>query len=207
MTKALDCVAENAKRLLADAESLFELGKWQSATALAILALEEAGKHFLIRWERGKQNETVSHKVKQVVSHKSKQAVLGSFYVADAALEATIKILNSKGIRIRNESELEAWRAHILKTERGVEFYNWFFSRENEELRTAMATSIMEHKFVHLGAKAMKGEIDKVKQKALYVDVGADGEVVSNPSFITREIAEEWIAHARFAIGTLESKD
>ncbi len=195
MTKALDCVVENAKRLLADAEALFELGKWQTATALAVLAIEEIGKHFLIRWEQDAR--------KNVLSHKSKQAVLGSFYMADAAIETTIKILNERGIEIKHEDDLEEWQKNLLKTESGRQLNNWFFSKDNEELRTAMATAMMEHKFSDLGFKAKTGEIDKIKQKAFYVDIDANGEVVSDPSSITREIANEWLEHARFAVSNI----
>ena len=91
--EALDRVVENAKRLLADAEAMFELERWQTGTALAILALEEVGKYYLISWEHDEG--------KKVVSHKTKQAVLASFYLADSAIDATKKFLMTEVSRFR----------------------------------------------------------------------------------------------------------
>ena len=53
----LGAVSDNARRLLADAEALFELHRYQSATALAILAIEEVGKHYMVKWGFGDKGD------------------------------------------------------------------------------------------------------------------------------------------------------
>ncbi len=92
---ALEAVAENAKRLLADAELLRKANRHPSAVALAVLAVEEAGKYFLLKWafedaelpDRGR-----------VRSHPEKQITLGTFYLAEAVVDAVGTFLESKGL-------------------------------------------------------------------------------------------------------------
>ena len=50
VSEVVRTVLENARRLLSDAELLFENERYRSATALAILSMEEAGKACVIRW-------------------------------------------------------------------------------------------------------------------------------------------------------------
>jgi hypothetical protein len=41
------------------------------------------------------------------------------------------------------------------------------------------------------------------KQRGFYVDLDAEGKIVSDPSAMTRDDAEIWLGHARRAISRL----
>ena len=49
ISQGMNCANANAKRLLEDAELLFQNGRYPSAVGLAILAIEEAGKEAMLR--------------------------------------------------------------------------------------------------------------------------------------------------------------
>jgi AbiV family abortive infection protein len=51
MNDALLAIARNAVALLYDAKLLFDQGRYPRAAALAVLAAEEAGKFWLVKWE------------------------------------------------------------------------------------------------------------------------------------------------------------
>lgn len=65
--------AQNAKNLLADAELLLENGRWARACALAILAIEEAGKTAILRGMLLARNgEELKHERRAYRSHVKK---------------------------------------------------------------------------------------------------------------------------------------
>jgi len=51
---ALKSVERNARQLLSDAELLFDHGRYGRATALGVLAVEEVGKYYLLKWDKSK---------------------------------------------------------------------------------------------------------------------------------------------------------
>jgi len=51
---ALKSVKRNALQLVSDAELLFDHGRYARAAALAVLAVEEVGKYYLLKWNRPK---------------------------------------------------------------------------------------------------------------------------------------------------------
>lgn len=48
-TEGMNCALKNARRLISDAKLLYDAGRYPSSTALAILAIEEAGKVGILR--------------------------------------------------------------------------------------------------------------------------------------------------------------
>ena len=49
IVEGMNAASSNARRLLNDASALFDLERYPSATSLAILAIEEAGKVSILR--------------------------------------------------------------------------------------------------------------------------------------------------------------
>jgi AbiV family abortive infection protein len=49
VAEGMNLALQNARRLLQDAQTLFENGRYPSAAALAILSIEEAGKLAVLR--------------------------------------------------------------------------------------------------------------------------------------------------------------
>jgi len=78
LSNALLAIARNAIALLDDAEFLFQNGRYPRATALAVLAGEEAGKFWLMKW---KPTGWESH----FYQHGPKLAVTAAFHQAEAA--------------------------------------------------------------------------------------------------------------------------
>ena len=81
MTEAdevLVAIAKNAKALLDDAQFMFEHGRFPRAATLAVLAGEEAGKFWLVKW---KPVDWQRH----LHSHEPKLAVGAAFHVIESA--------------------------------------------------------------------------------------------------------------------------
>ena len=82
---ALKAIANNAKRLLTDAELLYSQKRYPSALALAILSLEEFGKYHLI------QSQGFEKAIEIGRQHKTKQKIYGNYIFntsVDRALSA-----------------------------------------------------------------------------------------------------------------------
>ncbi|MBA3040410.1 MAG: AbiV family abortive infection protein [Alphaproteobacteria bacterium] len=72
-------IVANAKRLLADAKIMFEAKSYRTATALAVLSIEEMGKACLVYWKlHGFEFLTSNQIVK--ATHIQKQRVLSAYY-------------------------------------------------------------------------------------------------------------------------------
>src|ERR1700730_1383436 len=97
-------LAANARRLLADAEVVFAHGTHQTAASLAILAMEEVGKFFQLRWDLKDRTEgKASHlPARGPKAHRAKQATVGSFYAAETAIEAMKEFLRNIGYSDEN---------------------------------------------------------------------------------------------------------
>lgn len=71
----INAAAKNAKRLLADAQTLFDGGSYPTATALAILSIEESGKISILReLSLAKDEEEIGEVWKRYRNHSSKNA-------------------------------------------------------------------------------------------------------------------------------------
>jgi AbiV family abortive infection protein len=57
----LKSVERNARQLLSDAELLFDHGRYGRAAALGVLAVEEVGKYYLLKWNRQKPEKATRH--------------------------------------------------------------------------------------------------------------------------------------------------
>lgn len=75
---ALIAIAKNAVALSSDAKVLFEHGSFPRAAALAVLAGEEAGKFWLVKWKPSDWEMKVSR-------HPHKLAVGAAFHQSEAA--------------------------------------------------------------------------------------------------------------------------
>lgn len=67
MDTLLVAIAKNAAALLSDAEFLFEHGRYPRAAALAVMATEEAGKFWSVKWDPGWKQTFRSHPYKLAV--------------------------------------------------------------------------------------------------------------------------------------------
>ena len=87
---ALTSIATNARALLADAELLCEHGRYARAAALAVLAVEEVGKFYLLKWNKAE--------AQAMRCHPPKQRTVAFFVMAEAAFDAYERTLHSLGL-------------------------------------------------------------------------------------------------------------
>lgn len=72
----INIARDNAKRLAADAQTLFDLGRFPSAFALAALAIEEAGKDRILRGlSTAKSDDEAKKAWREYRSHRSKNGM------------------------------------------------------------------------------------------------------------------------------------
>jgi AbiV family abortive infection protein len=193
---ALEELAGNARRLLADAELVFERGSHQTATSLAILALEEAGKYFQMKWAADEKAPARRTPERGPKAHRSKQATIASFHAADAAINAIKEILRGLGLP-EDEASIQKFVTIIRNRDDEI-------GRDSSAALTAfVAGKMATDEKAKLMRFAHRGLIDRIKQQGLYVDIDKEGKVTSSPNSLTAADAEEWMGHARDAIAML----
>lgn len=93
--ESIKAIELNANRLLQDAKLLQENDRCQMSYSLAILAIEEAGKACLLKWQdEGLLKEKLNRK--DILSHKSKQRIFATFIFIDALLRAIIELCDDE---------------------------------------------------------------------------------------------------------------
>lgn len=172
--KSIRVILDNGDRLAEDARSLWEMDRFPSAFALCILSQEEYGKAFLLHFvsiEAIPWNDDVQRVLRD---HTSKQLLALIMDFLDPDVE-----------------DFAAW----LEARREA--------RHRLPRHVADALNIIRHERVHRqgtsswigdegppcdphARRVARGNIDKQKQAALYVGIGSEFQVTSNPSSIRR---------------------
>ena len=93
--ESIAAIESNAKRLLEDAKLLQKNDRYRTSFSIAILAIEEAGKACLLKWQ---DDGLLKNKLnrKDVLSHKSKQRIFATFIFIDSLLRAIIELCDDK---------------------------------------------------------------------------------------------------------------
>ena len=196
-------VLGNAVRLLEDARILRKSRRYPSATALAILCLEEIGKFRILDKDFAFWNLRV-HKHpdagrKQPYAHKGKQKAaaealidgMGHDEVRDLAGVAGYEMIITKiGTDTGNKpSTVEPSTVDILA------------SIDERTFQTKVANTIRRSKHRRFVIDLARGEFDRVKQQSIYVDE-QDGELQQPTILIDRLTADRVIRLASGAIYT-----
>jgi AbiV family abortive infection protein len=203
VVQSLDALALNARRLLNDAETVLTHGSHQTAASLAILAIEEVGKYMQVKWqfeENAKPPGNAARAAKGRRAHQWKQVTVGTFYLADVAVDT-----------VRHAATQTLQKLGKPVTEQNIQT---LINMLADAVADQNNTDISIQKIVELVAEKMHassgfirdaegGRIDAVKQRGFYVDLDAEGKIVSDPSAMTRDDAEIWLGHARRAISRL----
>jgi AbiV family abortive infection protein len=175
-------VTENAIRLLEDAKVLFHARRFGTCLALAVLAVEEAGKAILLRdLEQGAQN-------KDTRAHIGKQAKAASHLVAHAFLDR----LSDAGYEVKHISTLVDWqKAWLLTTAAAA---------AQEKIVEEIARDSGFRQICEILRKIKNGDLNKAKQRGFYVDVGANLELINDPSTVSETEARPILKLAEEAI-------
>lgn len=194
--KDISIVAENARRLLADAELLFANKRYPTAVTLSIITIEEAGKFaFLCKGVDSPSRRT----------HKEKQSLLGMWFwhiaiydVFTSEFQEFCTYLQEKG-----RSENLEYLLGLSIIERIDYMKLLHFSESNDigksvelyvrsKFRYAEKLEILEN--------ACSGKLERKRQSGIYADINSNAEATNDPLTIQKAEAESWLENARVAI-------
>jgi len=193
-SEPLTLILKNGRRLVEDAELLFERQRYASATMLAIYALEEMGKHYQAKWRLVEEHSSKGRRL-----HRAKQGIVGAFYGSRVAIGAVSEILSRIGLPEGMAADVRYLRP-VLDWLRGRHDGAELVEPFREGMLEIMGAAFSADPRTSILERAQRGEIEQTKRNAMYVDIGKLGEVTSNPETITRDIAAEWVEHARFML-------
>jgi AbiV family abortive infection protein len=200
MDVRLNEIARNAERLYNDAKLLCAMQRFPSAMALAVLAVEEAGK-FVI--ERGKTAVPNQRRLNRS-PHKDKQAVLGNIYLSMMAYTALLDYFN----KIRDWALATGHPTYMdikdLEDNVAVEWTRHAVNSRDPEgaYKMVMATREKWEPLASFLEQACDGIHDREKQKGFYVDV-TDDAILSSPFDIGEADANRWLNHAEVAVSMM----
>jgi AbiV family abortive infection protein len=188
-------VLKNAARLLEDARILRKSRRYPSATALAILSLEEVGKfrtldEDFIFWNSRIHKRAMSPR-KHLYTHKSKQK---------AAAEA---LIDGMGVdEVRELARVAGYEVVLSKghTSAGASPVDVIASIDKETFRDKVAAKVRRSKHHGFVIELAKGEFDAIKQRSIYVDEQDGGKLSQPTATIDRVIADRAISLASGAI-------
>ncbi|WP_043949399.1 AbiV family abortive infection protein [Candidatus Phaeomarinobacter ectocarpi] len=144
----------NSEKLLNDAKMLGDVGSYGSASALAVIAVEEAAKALMFRW-----NET-----KGVFSHHEKHRTAASVIWADGFVQGLESISGEIGLTVKPVDEIPASLLKWLE-----ENPQW-----TEEAGSRMVAAVAETDVFQTGVEIShylsSGKFTELKLQALYVD-------------------------------------
>jgi AbiV family abortive infection protein len=188
---ALKSVERNARQLVSDAELLFDHGRYGRAAALGVLAVEEVGKYYLLKWNRPKPEKVARH-------HVSKQRTVATFSLAEAQYDAMERALNAMGLQLRGCSEPLTPAEQEWVDAHGGDDKIFETLKNNKAFMNKMASAVYEVAQQGLVREALDGTLSKRKE------LGYDAhEILADPNDVQKEHAEESILFAKSAIARI----
>ena len=97
MSAPLQAIKSNAKSLISDAELLFKDERWARATSLAILAIEEVGKYYMLCTKKATSTNTYRE-------HFSKQELAARMFRVGVMVVALKSFLKERGFTLKHIS-------------------------------------------------------------------------------------------------------
>lgn len=168
----------NAERLMDDIAFL-EIDSYPTAYALAIIAQEEIAKGFLlylihcevIPWNKFVKRSLRDHSCKQLWG-----VVLNELEPTTEKFLERVENKTLANLDIFIDDVADDLNIYRHEKVRRWEDSRWFWDEPP--------------KYRKQTRKVAKGHVDKIKQNALYVQIGEDGRVCSVPSSITQQLME-----------------
>jgi AbiV family abortive infection protein len=196
VSEVVHTVVENARRLLKDAELLFENERYRSAAALAILSIEESGKACVIRWrEEGFISRNIQKDIRHFHFHK--QRVLCCFLFSEEILVASEEYYDVPS----NIPKIEK-KKNEFETEKEYLTYIWqkFVDRDNKDYLEFIAERSAKRAFEY-ALFVETGTIDSFKQHCFYTDIDENLALHLPFGAPDRDDAEECLSLAKTAVG------
>ena len=196
-----DLIRENARRLANDAHTMFDLGSMATCVALAIAAIEEAGK-FIIHHEEGRDVQS-----KGKLLHERKQAVLGRAFDRLFLLEALAEMVKDYEEHLRSEDKDDLLQQFLALSERekfalvhdSVKDFPKLLKREIKRVAGPDEFSI------EYSREVRRRRVSDKREQASYVDFDDRGHLRPTPFDITFDEADAWLQRADFAVHLADS--
>jgi AbiV family abortive infection protein len=176
-------IVANAERLLADAKLLNENGRYASAFALAILALEEIGKVTLRLW-------AVPEPKGRRYDHLSKQMAVAALLLGEFSFEHLTPDIERVVIEYVTKPE--------TRTEQSA-------TKTRADIAERLAKAISESEHGHFVKHVDQTVIDTMKQLALYQDDKWDELDINREHFTDKDV-EPMFEKCREAISAVSNK-
>lgn len=192
---SLEACLGNGKRLLEDAELLFDMDRFASTLALSVLAEEEFAKAFLLRLVI---EETVpwTTEVRRSLSDHSSKHLLG--LVVDWLSTLLGDFWEEAQRHISREDTATAAEESIPWPEEVANALNLYRFEKLDNWKSGYRVCIAEEDFPE-STDTLRKVIaqDRKKQNALYVGFGSDGRCVNKPAQVTIEEAKAELGRAQ----------
>ncbi|WBL77372.1 AbiV family abortive infection protein [Bradyrhizobium xenonodulans] len=194
---AHSAVLRNAVRLLEDARILRKARRYPSATALAVLSLEEVGKfrtldEDLLFWSSEIHNNSIQGR-KHLYAHKSKQRAAAEALIDGMGFDELRDLARAAGFRIILSKKREGVRPATIDI---------IGSITKSTFEKKLAGKIRRSKHHAFVIDLAKGEFDVIKQRSFYVDEEASGDLSDPAVVVDRLAADRTISLASGAIYT-----
>lgn len=197
--KTISEIESNAKRLLEDAKLLQTNDRHQSASSIAVLAIEEAAKTCLLLWNKeGYLNSPL--KAKELLSHANKQRILVTFVFVDALMQEIINYLdddeNIKKLLENNKDK----KINIVRQ----------FVKPGNEIHFENVLKNAYGKFGNLSIFVESGALDWFKQSGFYTDINEQLEIQKPPnefSIKSSNESDEFIELAELGISMIHKHE
>ena len=173
--KSINACLLNAQRLLEDARTLEFENPPSSKFFLSIISQEESSKSFLlflVKTEIIPWNNLI---LRAINNHVCKQLVGVAIDYLDPDFDTFISWAdNPTSVPQKVKDALNLLRNEII---RKWDSKNWFW--------------VDDYAYDSEAKKVFKGHIDETKQNALYVNINKNAGVISTPTIITKEMAQQ----------------
>lgn len=190
----------NVARLIDDARELFEGDRFPSAYALAVLAQEEAAKVYLLDLVRLGDVPWTEGVRRAVRDHRCKQLLAEVLDYMDSELEA---ILERAHLRLPDPPDLLRVPDRILSI---LEIFR--YEKVGAFVDGHPPFWMDDPRYDQEALRIAEGRDDALKQDAIYVRVGRNGQLATRPEHaISREMAEKALERAKRlggAVGGIE---
>ncbi|TWA65906.1 AbiV family abortive infection protein [Azospirillum brasilense] len=179
-------ILENAERLLQDAQLLRSHRRYPSATAIAVLSLEEVSKFASLNSGKLRYRPLSNPK-----DHKEKHRIAADMVGGNIMLDELREIEKSRGFKIDSDDDGDyvsidtiMVRAFAYLADNGID----------DELRR----NLKRHKYIELVSKLFSGHFNDVKKQCFYVE--PDTLPAAGPGGVDRLTADQTIRLAKASV-------
>jgi AbiV family abortive infection protein len=187
--EAIKACIENGRRLIADSETLRDWDRFPTAKALAILAQEEFAKAYLIRLVQEGAVPWCDEIFRATRDHNCKQLM-------GIVMEYLYTPFESGEDLLQREIRMKENISDFLLPRKVADALNIFCHEKIERWKSSFWGWADDYKYDVEAKRIWKGQLEKNKQNALYVNIGKDGRVINSPMVDSAD-ADKQIEYAK----------